>query len=77
MTSPVSGKNSSVLPRNDSGNPDTRTSSDVARGVTSLSPCSILGWAARLASKAWLLTAVLLFRGTLRVNSPSSGMQTL
>ena len=49
----------------------------VACGVTTLVPCSDLGCAAKLASKAGPLIAVVLFAETWRVNSPSSGMQTL
>jgi len=76
ITSPVSGKNSSFLPRTDAGSPSTFTL--IAWPVTStwLAPASGLGRASKLAWNAAPLPAVVLRTGTLKANSPSSGMHS-
>jgi hypothetical protein len=83
MTSGVSGKKSSVLPRKPTGRPwtvnckmlpSTRT---LLSGTMPVVPAMIgRGWALAAASKAAPWMAVELLTGTLRLNSPSSGMHS-
>jgi hypothetical protein len=83
ITSGVSGKTSSVLPRNSTGRPCTLKRSRLPSIRTTLSgrmPWVVSagrGWALKAASNAAPLSAVEPLRGIWRANSPSSGMHSL
>ncbi len=76
ITSDGSGKNSSVLPRAAAGRPATLTLIALPSTLTVLAPVTGLGCAAKLASKAGPLSAVVLVAGIFSVKSPSSGMHS-
>ena len=82
MTSGVSGKKSSVLPRSATGRPCTLSRTAPLSICTLLSGSTLVpritgrGWALKAASNVSPCSAVVLLTGSFRVNSPSSGMHS-